>query len=163
MNKQLYGKLYQVPPDILNKITQTLSTLGNQYVDGVNRAKNILNRKMVSYSQLKTIIYDIQNMDKVQNKIKYELCGGDLMEKWATQFINSERNHVYNKKNMSKTSNEIGGIERKNPFLNKHKKSERKTNSTLQLIKTNSDSSVASRLTPKGLFEEIERIKKLMK
>ena len=95
--------------------------------------------------------------------MKYDLCGGDLMEKWANQFLKGERDLVSNKKDSRKRADDIGGItgERKNSHLKKHTKKfgfKIPTN----LVKSNSHKSSISPIVDLKLFEEIDRIKNLM-
>jgi len=90
MNKDLKGRIFNVPQDILDKINHTIVGLNGQNARGIQRAKKILLDKSVKYGQLKRIIHDIQNIDKIKDRLKYDLCGGDLMEKWANQHLQGE-------------------------------------------------------------------------
>ncbi len=163
MNKELKGRIFNLPQDILDKINHTIVSLNGEHVDGLNRAKKLLSDKTVNYGQLKRIIHDIQNMDKVNDKIKYDLTGGDLMDRWSKQHLQGERDLVSNRKDSRKNADEMSSItgERKNSHLKKHTK---KSNFKIptNLIKSNSHKSSISPITSLGLFEEIERIKKLM-
>jgi hypothetical protein len=163
MNKELKGRVFNLPQDILDKINHTIVSLNGEHVDGLNRAKKLLSDKTVNYGQLKRIIHDIQNIDKVNDKIKYDLTGGDLMDRWSKQHLQGERDLVSNRKDSRKNADEMSSItgERKNSHLKKHTK---KSNFKIptNLIKSNSHKSSISPITSLGLFEEIERIKKLM-
>jgi len=163
MNKELKGRVFNLPQDILDKINHTIIGLNGQHKDGLNRAKKLLSDKTVNYGQLKRIIHDIQNMDKVNDKIKYDLMGGDLMDRWSNQHLQGERNLVSNRKDSRKNADEMSSItgERKNSHLKKHTKKDNFKIPT-NLIKSNSHKSSISPITSLGLFEEIERMKKLM-
>ena len=162
MNKELKGRIFDIPQDILDKINHTVVGLNGENTRGIERAKKLLIDKKVKYGQLKRIIHDIQNMDKMKDKTKYDLCGGDLMEKWAKQFLQGERDLISGRKDSRKKADEITSMtgERKNSFLKKHTKK----SSWLPSFKFNSNSeknSISSiKLT--GLFEQVNRIKKLM-
>ncbi len=163
MNKDLKNRIFDVPQDILDQINSSLQNLNGQHVDGVHRAKKILSDKKVKYGQLKRIIHDINNMDKKKDLVKYNLCGGERMEKWSKPFLNGERDLISKGKDSRKNADEMGSItgERKNSHLKKHTKRfgfKIPTN----LIKSNSHKNSISSITSLGLFEEIERIKKLM-
>lgn len=163
MNKELKSRIFDIPQNVLDKINHTVVGLNGEHVNGIQRAKKLLNDKKVKYGQLKRIIHDLQNMDKINNKIKYDLAGGDLMEKWAKQFLQGERDLVSNRKDGRKQADEIGGLtgERKNSHLKKHTKKfgfKIPTN----LVKSNSDLNSISSIKLTGLFEQVERIKKLM-
>lgn len=163
MNKELKSRIFDIPQNILDKINHTIVGLNGEHTHGVNRAKKLLVDRKVKYGQLKRIIHDIKNTDKVADKVKYDLCGGDLMEKWANQFLKGERDLISNKKDSRKQADDIGGItgERKNSHLKKHTKNfgfKIPTN----LVKSNSHKTSISPIVDLKLFEEVERIKKLM-
>ncbi len=163
MNKELKNNFFNIPQNVLDQINSSLQNLNGQHVDGVHRAKKLLNDKKVKYGQLKRIIHDINNMDKKNDLVKYNLCGGERMEKWANQHLKGERDLVSNRKDSKKQADEIGGItgERKNSHLKKHSKKFSFKIPT-NLIKSNSHKTSISPITSLGLFEQVERIKKLM-
>jgi len=163
MNKDLKNSFFDIPQNILDQINSSLQNLNGQHVDGVHRAKKLLNDKKVKYGQLKKIIHDISNMDKQKDLLKYNLCGGERMEKWSKQHLKGERDLISNRKDSKKQADEIGGItgERKNSHLKKHTKNF-SFKIPINLIKSNSDKTSISPITSLKLFEEVERIKKLM-
>jgi hypothetical protein len=164
MNKDLKGRIFNVPQDILDKINHTIVGLNGQNARGIQRAKKILLDKSVKYGQLKRIIHDIQNIDKIKDRLKYDLCGGDLMEKWANQHLQGERDLVSNRKDSKMRADDISSMtgERKNSHLKKHTKNFNFRIPT-NLIKSNSDKSSISSISSLGLFEEVNKIKKLIK
>lgn len=161
MNKDLKNRIFKIPQNILNKINHTIVGLNGKNVKGIQRGKKLLEDKTVKYSQLKRIIHDIKNMDKINDRIKYDLCGGDLMEKWALTFLGNERDLIKNNKKSRKRNDENTGFsgQRKNGYLSTHTKN---FNFKIpkNLIKSNSEKNSISSLK---LFEEIEKIKKLIK
>jgi len=163
MNKELKGRIFKVPQEILDKINHTIVGLNGENVRGIQRAKRILLDKTVKYGQLKRIIHDINNMDVIQDRLKYELCGGELMKRWAMQYLQGERDLISNRKDSKKRADEIGGItgERKNSHL---KSSPKRFSFKVptNLIKSNSDMSSISPIKSIGLLEEINKIKKLI-
>lgn len=163
MNKDLKDRSFSVPQDVLDKINHTINGLNGKNVRGIQRAKKLLQDKSVKYGQLKRIIHDIKNMDKVNEKVKYDLCGGDVMEKWAMTHLQGERDLISNTKDSRKRADNIGGItgERKNSHLKSHSK---KSNFKIptNLLKSNSEKTSISSITSLGLFEELEKIKKLI-
>lgn len=163
MNKDLKDQFFEVPQNVLDQINSSLQNLSGKHADGVHRAKKILNDKKVKYGQLKKIIHDLNDMDKTKDIVKYNLCGGERMEKWANQHLKNERDLVSNRKKSKKQADEIGGLtgERKNSYLKKHTKRFDFRIPT-NLIKSNSHKSSISSITSLGLFEQIERMKKLM-
>lgn len=158
MNNDLKDNVYDVPMDIIQKITHTLNSVGDKDAHGTDRAKNILKTKKVTYGQLKKIIHELKNIDKVNDRLRYDLYGGELMEKWANTFLNGERDLVRGKKKASQNINNNTGLNglRKNPFLSKHSKAD-STKASINLLKSNSEETSVS-----GLFEEIDRIKNII-
>lgn len=163
MNSQLKDNVYDVPKDVLEKINSVLSSVTDESTHGVQRAKRLCSEKKVTYGQLKRIIQDIKTIDKENDNLRYQLYGGELMEKWAKTFLDGQRSLVKSKKQSTQKINNLTGMNgvRKNPFLGTHKKSEEKPTYT-NFLKSNSDKSSISTITSTGIFEEVERIKKLM-
>lgn len=163
MNKDLKKRIFDIPQNILDLINHAVLNLNGQNARGSQRAKKLLADKKVKYGQLKRIIHDLQNIDKVNDRQKYELCGGDLMFNWAKQFLQGERDLISKRKDSRKRADEIGGLtgDRKNSHLSKHKK-RFNFKIPVNLIKSNSHKSVVSPLSSMKLFEEINRIKNLM-
>lgn len=163
MNKELKLRVFDVPQNILDKINHTVTGLNGEHFHGLNRAKKLLTDKKVKYGQLKRIIHDLQNIDKINDRVRYDLYGGDLMQKWAEQHLKGERDLVSNKKDGRKQADEIGGIDgiRKNSHLKSHSKKAGWLPPT-NLIKSNSHKNSISSVKLTGLFEQVERIKKLM-
>jgi hypothetical protein len=163
MNKELKDRIFEIPHDILSKINHTILGLNGETVHGIERAKKLLVDKKVKYGQLKRIIHDLQNIDKVKERNKYDLMGGELMDNWAKQFLDGQRDFVKDKKEGRKNADERGAItgERKNSFLKKHTKKPDFL-PPLNLIKSNSHKTSVSSLKMGKLFEEINKIKKLI-
>ena len=163
MNKELKNRVFNIPQNVLNQINHTIGGLMGKHADGLMRAKKLLSDKTVTYGQLKRIIHDLQTIDKVKDRTKYNLAGGDLMNTWSKQFLQGERDLVSNAKDSRKRADDIGSItgERKNSHLSSHKKKDNFKIPTNPL-KSNSDETSVSSITPNGLFEEIEKIKKLI-
>ena len=163
MNKELKHRDFNLPQNILDKINHTVMGLNGQNLHGVMRAKKLLTDKKVTYGQLKRIIHDIQGMDKVADRVRYDLAGGDLMDTWSKQYLQGERDLIQNRKEGRKQADDISSTtgERKNSFLKKHTKKSSFLPPT-NLVKSNSHKNSISSIKLTGLFEEVERIKKLM-
>lgn len=163
MNNELKKRIFDIPQDILNKINHTVIGLQGKNVFGALRAKTLLNDKKVKYGQLKRIIHDIKTMDKVKDRLRYDLYGGELMERWANQYLQGERDLVSNRKDSRKRADEIGAItgERKNSHLKSHSKKPDFL-PPINLVKSNSQKTSISPDLSVKLFEEINKIKKLI-
>ena len=161
MNKELKGREYNLPPDVIKHLNSQLQISSSDTV-GTNRAKELIQTGKVNYGQLKRILHDLKSVDKTKESQRYNLYGGDLMEKWASKFLKGERDLISNKKDSKMKSQNIAGtgIE-KNSHLKSHSKKPDWLPPT-NLIKSNSHKSSISPITSMKLFEEVERIKKLM-
>lgn len=163
MNKDLKDRVFNLPDNIYNRIKTVYAGLADKNTHGVERAKKLLTDKKVNYGQLKKIIHDMENMDKLKDNTKFQLAGGDVMLNWAKQHLQGERDLVSNKKDSRKQADEIGGItgERRNSHLKTHRKKDSLMIPT-NLLKSNSHKNSVSSLTSMKLFEELEKIKKLI-
>jgi hypothetical protein len=163
VNSDLKDRVYDIPEEVIQKINQTLASAPGNDVHGIKRAKTLCSERKVTYGQLKRIIHDIKTLDKNAEQARYNLYGGELMEKWSEQHLKGERDLVSNRKDSRKNADEMSSItgERKNSHLKKHTKKDNFKIPT-NLIKSNSHKSSISPITSLGLFEEIERMKKLM-
>lgn len=163
MNRELKNRIFDVPQNVLDKINHTVVGLQGKHAHGLQRAKKILTDKNVKYGQLKRIIHDLQNIDTNVNRVRYDLAGGDDMLKWGKQFLKGERDLISNRKDSRMRADEIGGIDgdRKNSHLKKHNKKFDFSIPT-NLIKSNSHKNSISPIKFGKLFEEVEKIKKLM-
>lgn len=170
MNKQLQGKIFKIPKNVLDYIQDVMTTLKGRDVVGIKRAQTLLNDKTVTYGQLKRIIHDLNTMDKLKYKLKYELAGGDLMMNWSNNFLKGERDLIKSRKDSKKQADVITSMtgERTNTHIKKHKKNPNfnigtKGTSSLNFMKSNSHKTSVSPISSDlKLFEEIEKIKKLI-
>jgi hypothetical protein len=163
MNSELKGRIFDIPKNVLDLINHTISGLNGKRTSGIQRAEKLLSDKKVNYGQLKRIIHDLQNMDKTSQMSKYNLAGGDAMLNWGMKFLGGERDLISNRKDSKKRADEISGLsgERKNTHIKKHKK-RFDFNIKPNLIKNSSHKSSIKPITSLGLFEEINKIKKLI-
>lgn len=159
MNSELQGREYELPENVIRHLNVQLSTSSND-TQGINRAKNLIQTGKVNYGQLKRILHDLKSVDKVNNPQTYNLYGGEPMETFGWSVLPQDRDQITNRKEGRKNADEMGGItgERKNSYLKKHsKKPDFLPN--LNMVKNNS---LKPTISSFGLFEQIERIKKLM-
>lgn len=163
MNSELKDRVYDIPEEVIEKISSALTNSPGDDHHGIKRAKTLCSEKKVTYGQLKRIIHDIKHLDKDNEKMRYDLYGGELMEKWANTFLDGERQLVRSKKLASHNINNNTGMDgmRKNPFKKTHEKKDGKK-LYQNMLKSNSDKTSVSPIISTGLFEQVERMKKLM-
>jgi len=160
MNKDLNGRFFNLPIDVINHLNHFTTIYGDKG-DGTKRAKNLLNNKKVNYGELKRILHDLEYCDKNTEQEKFNLYGGEPMKKWGWSLLGNERDLILKNKQMSQTSKNITGLG-KNSFNKTHKKKD-SFFTPPNFFKSNSDTnSISSILPSTKLFEQINRIKKLM-
>lgn len=155
MNKDLKDREFLLPEDVKTHLRFQLSNQNGDTV-GVQRARNLINDGKVTYGQLKRIIHDIKEIDKNIDVDKYNLYGGELMERWGNSILGGERDLIRTRKESKKRSDNISSItgERKNAFLTTHSKKQSFLPPT-NMMKSNSDKNSISSLKLSQLFEEI--------
>lgn len=89
-NSQLYGNTYKISPDVLKYIRTVL--ISHPSGEGVRRAKFMLKNGVITYQAMKRLKnyfdhYNAQTDDKVQ----YELAGGNLMKSFIDRTLNANR------------------------------------------------------------------------
>lgn len=104
MNSELYGKTYNVPPEVLKSIRATLIT--NPTGEGVKRAKYVLKNGSVTYQELKRLknFFDYFNPE-TDSKTQYALAGGDLMKSFIDTTLNADRDAVKRSKEVKQSYN----------------------------------------------------------
>lgn len=100
MNKDLYGKEYEVPSDVLENLN---SFKGEKTID------NIINNKKISYSLLKRLKNRMENgeMDNL---------GGQNFKNWVEQKLGEDRRAIHTSKDVKRKS----GVA--NAFIKPHSK-----------------------------------------
>lgn len=98
-NSELYGNTYNIPPDVLKYIRTVL--ISHPSGEGVRRAKFMLKNGVITYQAMKRLKnyfdhYNAQSDDKVQ----YELAGGDLMKSFIDRTLNANRDAVQRSKDV---------------------------------------------------------------
>ena len=158
MNKDLHGREYVLPPDVLSHLQQQLS-VQTRDTEGHIRARNLVDRGKVNYNQLKRILHDMKYIDKDKDPGRYNLYGGQPLENWGWMVLTGDRTQLQNNKESRQNASEVGGINdmRSNAHNQKHTKKDSFISNLG--IKSNSERSAVSSL----ISEEINRIKELLK
>jgi hypothetical protein len=122
VNKELYGKKYTIPDNILNHLSKYSEneTIGN-----------LINSKNASYSQLKKIKHRMENGEKSE-------LGEDTFYSWINQTLNSDRSSIKTGKEVRSDSgmpNQFIRPHEKNSIknLNRPSKSHSKENSDIKI------------------------------
>ena len=155
MNNQLKDRVFKIPDNVLNHLKYQMTNKTGE-IEGIKRARNLVNDGTVNYGQLKRIIHDLKNINKNTENTKYNLYGGDVMERWGNTILDNERDLIRSRKQSKKRSDNISAItgERTNAFLSSHTKKTSFLPPT-NVMKSNSDSNSISSLKLSKIFEEI--------
>ena len=151
MNKDLKNDKYSLPEELKEKISNIFSNLSpNQ--KGYKRCKNLIDNPVLSYSQAKKLKHELENE---LNGSDYEVVGGDDMLDFINDSLNGRRDIVYNSKKVRQNAGE------ENAFKKTHTKDKTKNPTKVRKVKisTNLDDINNNR----AIYEEIDRIKKLLK
>ncbi len=100
MNKDLYGKEYEIPSDILKNLDN---------FKGEQTIKNLINSKKISYSLLKRIKNRMEN-GEIDN------LGGQNFKNWVEQKLGEDRRGIETSKKVKRKS----GVS--NAFIKPHSK-----------------------------------------
>jgi 8-oxo-dGTP diphosphatase len=63
--------------------------MSNPNVDGIKRAKFLLNNGAITYQSMKRIKHDLERLPK--NDVKYSLAGGELMQSFVNRMLSNDR------------------------------------------------------------------------
>lgn len=100
MNKELYGKQYDIPPQTIQHLKK---------YEANETVNNLLSTGKASYSLLKKIKHRMENGEK-------DSLGGDHMINWVNHTLNSDRGGI----NISKDAKKEAGVQ--NTHIAPHQK-----------------------------------------
>ena len=116
-NSLLQDKIFIPTNEVLNKLKSSLSQFSNEKESkGYKRASDIIEKKEISYSQMKRIKNYFDNYKGNKTDPEYKLNGGDIMNKWVNNELSKNRDSIKTNKEIKMNS----GIE--NAFIKSHEK-----------------------------------------
>lgn len=151
MNKDLYGKEYEIPRHIVNTLKSALQKYGNNSSENVKRVKDLTETGKATYQQLKRIKNWFDSNQNTSNP-EFHLLGGPGFKGWVNQTLDSDRGAI----DLSKKAKSITSLD--NQYLDSHEK-----NSDLKKHFRPSYSHKKSGHKITGIEEQIERINDLIK
>jgi hypothetical protein len=97
MNKDLYGKTFSLPEDVLGYLQQCHDSAhgANDSVEGYRRNKELRDSGQVTYQQLKRMKNWFDSFNGDRNDLSYILNGGDYVKGWVDTTLNSLRNDIH--------------------------------------------------------------------
>lgn len=98
-NSKLEGKYWDIHNEMLNHLTRIFNAYkGDQTIEGYQRLKGLLNKKEISYEQMKRIKNFFDNHQNGNNDTSYLLNGGTKMKNWVNACLSDARNDIKGKK-----------------------------------------------------------------
>jgi hypothetical protein len=95
MNKDLYGKEYELPEDIVKYLEQCNDAVPNgNDIEGYKRNQELRDSGSVTYQQLKRMKNFFDNFNGSDNDKSFILNGGYYVKNWVNQKLKSERDNI---------------------------------------------------------------------
>jgi hypothetical protein len=163
-NAALEDKKYPCPDDIIHYLNTVLSKYKNETESkGYKRIKGIIEKKELSYPQMKNIKSYFDNFEGDKGGVEYNLHGGDKMKNWVIKELNTSIATVYNPKVAQKN------IGMENRFKKTHTKDKDNADPTRITMTKLHKGSVAKNIMSNSavsestdIYKEIEAIKYLI-
>lgn len=152
MNKDLYGKKFELPEEVVNYLQQCYesATGANETTEGYRRNIDLRNDKSVSYQQLKRMKNWFDSYQGEENELPYILNGGHYVKNWVNDTLNSMRDNV---KSLKQNKSEV----LPNQFIKPHEKNDMRT-----MNRPSVSHSKTSQKYDTAILENLKRINELI-
>lgn len=151
MNKDLYGKEYEIPRHLLKILSDSLRKYGNKSTENLKRVQDLIKTGKATYQQLKRIKNWFDSNGNTSDP-EFHLLGGGSFKSWVDQTLNSDRGAI----DLSKKAK---SVVMDNQYLGPHTKNNNVGN---DLSPSNSHKSNINRHAT-GLEEQVNRINEIIK
>ena len=100
MNSDLYGKVFDVPQDVVDYLHQCHSAAGDvdETTEGYKRNKDLREKKQVTYQQLKRMKNWFDEFSGHEDEVPHILNGGHYVKGWINNTLDSMRDNIQNTK-----------------------------------------------------------------
>lgn len=117
MNKDLYGKRFELPENVILYLTQCYDAAegSDESTEGYRRNIDLRNKKQVTYQQLKRMKNFFDNFDGDEDELPFILNGGHYVKEWVNQKLKSLRDDI-------ELGKEIKSIVLPNQYIDTHEK-----------------------------------------
>lgn len=151
MNKDLYGKEYEIPKHIVNTLKTALKKYGKNSTENVKRVKDLTETGKTTYQQLKRIKNWFDSNQNTSDP-EFHLLGGGTFKGWVDQTLSSDRDSI----DLSKKAKSVTSLD--NQYLDNHEKDgELKKHFNPNYSHKKSGHKIT------GIKEQVERINDLIK
>ena len=157
-NKDLYGKTYTVPNDVISSLSNEITrNKNNKSLKGYKRAQNIANDRSMSYSMLKRMKNFFDSYKGGKSDSEYLINGGEKMKTWVNNTLNKNRGDITRQKRLKSDS----GM--KNQFKKTHTK-DRDNKNVTKVNVARAQNNSREIFTNKTVYKEmINTINKILK
>ena len=96
MNKDLYGHKVSLPEDVVSYLQQCKDAAvgSDDTTEGYKRNQDLVNKKEVSYQQLKRMKNWFDNFNGHENDLPFILNGGHYVKSWVDKTLNGMRDDI---------------------------------------------------------------------
>jgi hypothetical protein len=153
VNKDLYGKKFELPEDVVVYLQQCNDAAvgSDDKTEGYRRNKELRDSKHVTYQQLKRMKNFFDNFKGDDNDLTFILNGGHYVKNWVDQKLKSLRDDV-------ELGKEIKSIVLPNQYIQSHQK-----NDIRNLNRTSKQHSSNIEKYDLAVTESLKRINDLIK
>jgi len=151
MNQDLKNDIYVIPDTLISKLQSGVKSLSTGE-KGYDRCNNMISDGSLTHSQAKKFKSELEN-ELVDND--YEVVGGDDMLSFINNSLDGRRESVHRSKKIRQNSGE------ENVFKKTHTKDKTKNPTRVRKIKVATSMDDIS--NNRAVYEEIDRIKQLIK
>lgn len=151
MNKDLYGKEYEIPPHLLNILSKSLQKYGDKSTENVKRVKELTETGKATYQQLKRIKNWFDTNQNTSDP-EFHLLGGGSFKGWVDQTLNSDRGAI----DLSKKAKSVA---MDNQYLDPHEKN----NDVRKDLRPSQSHKDSIHRHATGLEEQVNRINQIIK
>ena len=94
-NSDLQGKEIEIPKEVKTHLGKIFNAYkGDKTAEGYNRLKNLMDKKNISYEQMKRIKNFFDNYNGKNKETPYLLNGGTLMKDWVNKSLEDARQYI---------------------------------------------------------------------
>jgi hypothetical protein len=163
-NSALKNKYFNVPDKVVDVVKGNLDKYGSDSDKGANRARKIITKKRLTYSEMKNIKSYFDNYEGDGMDAEFKLNGGDTLKDWVDSELEQARDVVDSEKRVRMDAGE------ENQFKKTHTKDKDNANPTgVGMVKIHKGANMRNIMNnttvyeSKSINEEIEEIKRIIR
>jgi hypothetical protein len=163
-NSALKNKYFPVPDKVVELVKTNLDKYGSESNKGSNRARKVITKKRMSYTEMKNLKSYFDNYEGDGRDAEYKLNGGETMKDWIDEELEQARDTVDREKRVRMDAGE------ENQFKKTHTKDKDNANPTgVGMVKIHKGANMRNIMNnttvyeSQSLTEELEEIKRIIR